>query len=49
VESYGDHRLAMALAVASLAAEDVTSIAGAASVEVSYPTFWSHLEQLTTA
>jgi 3-phosphoshikimate 1-carboxyvinyltransferase len=49
VESYGDHRLAMALAVASLAAEDVTSIAGASSVEVSYPTFWSHLEQLTTA
>lgn len=46
VQSYGDHRLAMALAVASLAAEDTTTIADAASVDVSYPTFWNHLAEL---
>jgi 5-enolpyruvylshikimate-3-phosphate synthase len=36
----------MALAVASLAAEDMTTIADAGSVDVSYPTFWAHLEEL---
>ena len=46
VESYGDHRLAMALAVAALAAEDTTTIADAGSVDVSYPKFWAHLEEL---
>jgi 3-phosphoshikimate 1-carboxyvinyltransferase len=47
VESYGDHRMAMALAVAALAASGTTHIADAASVAVSYPTFWSDLEQVT--
>ncbi len=47
VESYGDHRMAMALAVAALAADGVTHIADAACVAVSYPAFWSHLEQVT--
>lgn len=47
VESYGDHRMAMALAVAALAAEGTTQIAGAASVAVSYPSFWEHLAQVT--
>jgi 3-phosphoshikimate 1-carboxyvinyltransferase len=46
VESYGDHRLAMALAVASLGAEGETVIADAGSVAVSYPDFWQHLEGL---
>jgi 3-phosphoshikimate 1-carboxyvinyltransferase len=43
VQSYGDHRLAMALAVAALTAEGTTTIAGAESAAVSYPTFWEHL------
>jgi 3-phosphoshikimate 1-carboxyvinyltransferase len=46
VESYGDHRLAMALAVAALAAEDTTIIGDAGSVDVSYPAFWAHLAEL---
>ncbi len=49
VESYGDHRLAMAMAVASLVAEGTTSIADAACADVSYPSFWAHLEQLGQA
>jgi 3-phosphoshikimate 1-carboxyvinyltransferase len=46
VESYGDHRLAMSLAVASLMAEGETTIADPGSASVSYPTFWEHLSQL---
>ncbi|HEX6289912.1 MAG TPA: 3-phosphoshikimate 1-carboxyvinyltransferase [Herpetosiphonaceae bacterium] len=43
VESYGDHRLAMTLAVASLTAEGSTTISDPSSASVSYPTFWEHL------
>ncbi|MBV9786573.1 MAG: 3-phosphoshikimate 1-carboxyvinyltransferase [Chloroflexi bacterium] len=46
VESYGDHRLAMTLAVASLTAEGNMTIADPSSASVSYPTFWEHLSQL---
>lgn len=46
VESYGDHRLAMAMAVASVVAEGETAIADAECADVSYPTFWAHLAQL---
>lgn len=49
VDSYHDHRLAMALAVASLVAEGETTIAHAAAVEVSYPMFWRDLTGLTVA
>ncbi len=49
LDSYGDHRLAMALAVAALAAEGTTTIGDAHSVDVSYPAFWAHLEQLQQA
>lgn len=47
VNSYGDHRLAMALAVAALRAEGRTEIADADCAAVSYPTFWEHLPTLT--
>ncbi len=47
VESYGDHRLAMTLAVASLTAEGETTIADPGSAAVSYPTFWEHLAQVS--
>ena len=43
VESHGDHRLAMAMAVAGLAASGATTIHGAEDASVSYPTFWEHL------
>ncbi|MEX2246245.1 MAG: 3-phosphoshikimate 1-carboxyvinyltransferase [Dehalococcoidia bacterium] len=48
VQSFGDHRLAMALAVAGLVAQSgETSIDDAEAVAVSYPLFWEHLERLT--
>ena len=47
VESYGDHRLAMALAVAGLLSSGETLVKGAESVMVSYPRFWDHLDELT--
>jgi 3-phosphoshikimate 1-carboxyvinyltransferase len=46
VESFGDHRVAMALAVAGLLAEGETEIAGAECVAISYPGFWDDLETL---
>ncbi|MEX2752265.1 MAG: 3-phosphoshikimate 1-carboxyvinyltransferase [Candidatus Freyarchaeota archaeon] len=39
VETYNDHRILMALAVAALAAEGETIISGVESVDVSYPSF----------
>ena len=45
--SHGDHRLAMAMAVAGLNARGDVRIDGAEAVSVSYPEFWSHLEGLT--
>ena len=49
VDSAGDHRLAMAFAVAAVGAPDPTTIAGAGAVDVSYPGFFSELERLTQA
>jgi len=45
--SFGDHRLAMALAIAGLAAAEGVVVDGAEAVDVSYPDFWEHLENLT--
>lgn len=47
-QSHGDHRLAMALAVAGLVAQGETSIEDANVVEVSYPGFWKDLERLSS-
>lgn len=47
--SQGDHRLAMALAVAGLAARGETTLEGAEAAAVSYPSFWEDLAQLTQA
>jgi 3-phosphoshikimate 1-carboxyvinyltransferase len=46
VNAFGDHRVAMALAVAGLIAEGKTEIDGAECVEISYPEFFEHLEYL---
>ena len=46
VRSHGDHRVAMALAVAGLLAEGQTSIDGAECVAISYPGFWDDLDRL---
>jgi 3-phosphoshikimate 1-carboxyvinyltransferase len=45
VRSHGDHRIAMALAVAALAADGATEIEGADCATVSFPEFYDLLEQ----
>lgn len=45
-QSYGDHRIAMAMAVAALAAQGPTVIDGFEAVAVSWPQFWDELQQL---
>ena len=44
VESHGDHRIAMAMAVAGLIARGATTIGESEAADVSYPTFWDELE-----
>ena len=47
VRSYGDHRLAMALAVAALAGSSEVRIDEAEAVSVSYPAFWDDLDRVS--
>jgi 3-phosphoshikimate 1-carboxyvinyltransferase len=47
LESFGDHRIAMAFAVAALRAEGETTILGADAAGVSYPTFFDDLRSVT--
>ncbi len=46
IESFGDHRIAMAFAIAALRADGDTKIRGAESASISYPAFFSTLEEL---
>ncbi len=46
VSAFGDHRVAMALAVAGLLAGGTTEIEGAEHAAISYPSFWRDLESL---
>lgn len=46
VETHGDHRIAMALAVVALAADGETTIRDAECVGVSFPEFFATLERL---
>jgi len=46
LDSFGDHRIAMAFAVAALGAEGETEITGAEAAMISYPDFFSVLESL---
>jgi len=45
-DAHGDHRTAMALAIAALAAEQPSRISGAESVAISYPEFFETLDRL---
>jgi len=45
-DSRGDHRLAMALAVAGMVARGGTALSGAEAASISYPGFWQHLTEL---
>ncbi len=47
VDAAGDHRLAMAFAIAATRAQAPTTISGAFSVDVSYPGFFEELARLT--
>jgi len=47
VESHGDHRIAMALAVAALCAEGETTISGWECVDISFPGFLETIRLLT--
>jgi 3-phosphoshikimate 1-carboxyvinyltransferase len=47
VSAYGDHRVAMAMAVAGLVAEGRTEIEGAEVVGISYPRFFADLRTLS--
>jgi 3-phosphoshikimate 1-carboxyvinyltransferase len=46
LDSFGDHRIAMAFAVAALRAEGETEITGADAAVISYPEFFNTLETL---
>ena len=45
-DAHGDHRMAMAFAVAALAGRSASTITGADSVAISYPSFFGTLERL---
>jgi 3-phosphoshikimate 1-carboxyvinyltransferase len=47
LDSFGDHRIAMAFAVAALRAEGETRILNADAAGVSYPTFFEELRTIT--
>ncbi|MBE7024694.1 MAG: 3-phosphoshikimate 1-carboxyvinyltransferase [Ruminococcaceae bacterium] len=46
VDSAGDHRIAMAAAVASILCKEAVTIQGAEAVNKSYPGFWEHFTLL---
>ena len=48
-DSFGDHRIAMAMGVAGLLARGETTVTGAEAADVSYPGFWDTLHQLALA
>ena len=49
VDSSGDHRIGMMLAIAALLTDGEVTLANADSVSVSYPSFFTDLERLVEA
>ena len=49
VDSLGDHRIAMAMAVAGMIADGDTTVEGAQCVDISYPGFFDQLDTLRRA
>lgn len=47
VDSLGDHRMAMSLAVAGLCSQKETTIRNAEAVNISFPEFWDILQEVT--
>jgi 3-phosphoshikimate 1-carboxyvinyltransferase len=48
VSSHGDHRIAMAMAIAALASEGTTTIHGISAVNISFPSFFDILGRLSS-
>jgi len=48
LDSFGDHRIAMAFSIAALRAEGETLIRGAQAAAISYPAFFPTLDELVT-
>jgi 3-phosphoshikimate 1-carboxyvinyltransferase len=46
LDSFGDHRIAMAFSIAALRARGDTLIRGSESASISYPEFFSVLERM---
>lgn len=46
VNSYGDHRIAMAMGIAGLIGKGKTVVSGAEAAAISYPDFWKILDSL---
>ena len=46
-DSYGDHRIAMTMAIAGLIAEGETVLSGVEAGDVSYPGFWDVMRELS--
>ncbi len=44
-QSFGDHRIAMAMGIAGLLARGITAVVGAEAADVSYPSFWDTLSE----
>jgi 3-phosphoshikimate 1-carboxyvinyltransferase len=49
LDSFGDHRIAMAFAVAALSGDGESVIHGAEAASVSFPEFWETLSSCTQA
>lgn len=46
IDSFGDHRIAMAFSVASLVADGTSEISGASCVDISFPEFFELLQEV---
>ena len=46
IDSHGDHRIAMSMAVLNTFSDKPVTIANVGCVDTSYPEFWQHMEQL---
>jgi 3-phosphoshikimate 1-carboxyvinyltransferase len=49
IESFGDHRIAMAFSIAALLADGPSEISGASCVDISFPEFFDLLKQVVEA
>lgn len=48
VNSYGDHRIGMMLSIASFISEGIVEVENTEAIAVSYPTFFEHIQALTS-